>query len=584
METAFTTESMFKANCNLSNTSSILSNSISTTDAAYRVAGSRRDALYVVLPVTIIYLSIFLTGTIGNISTCIVIARNKSMHTATNYYLFSLAVSDLLLLFSGLPAEVYLVWSKYPYIFGEGFCILRGLAAECSTNASVLTITAFTIERYVAICHPFLSQTMSKLSRAIKLILFIWLISLCFAIPQALQFGIIAHPHISPDLVVCTLKTFVIKHSFELSTFLFFVIPMTLITVLYSMIGLKLRKSNAMKKRNIENQGIRKLPNSKNRRCESRHSTGKSSRRVLKMLVAVVVAFFICWAPFHVQRLIAIYGTGSDHVTSKSKWMEFLYLLFTYISGVLYYISTTINPILYNIMSNKFRAAFKETLARSCGNSKSSSQREPRSYSSLSRSRQRALGNFGCKTIGTGGTISNQESSEGSASLKDRHLTPVTEHPSIQKIGQFNENSDFFVNNKAKSNEQEQKLLETNKNAQTEVFQDVSHTQEYLLDDQHQLQKIQKNENDNKSVSINGDIIKNKETIGNMNNKSKNFGLPSVNEKKWWRMFKWLPGTTMLKLTKRPRNYVDVVISDIESNREEYSMTTCYIAGEHRSV
>jgi len=31
----------------------------------------------------------------------------------------------------------------------------------------------------------------------------------------------------------------------------------------------------------------------------------------------------------------------------------------TYISGVLYYLSTCINPLLYNIMSHKFREAFK---------------------------------------------------------------------------------------------------------------------------------------------------------------------------------------------------------------------------------
>lgn len=60
-----------------------------------------RDSLVIVIPLTVIYSAIFLTGIIGNIITCIVISRNKSMHTATNYYLFSLAVSDLLLLISG---------------------------------------------------------------------------------------------------------------------------------------------------------------------------------------------------------------------------------------------------------------------------------------------------------------------------------------------------------------------------------------------------------------------------------------------------------------------------------------------------
>lgn len=233
---------------------------------------SRRDSLYIVVPVTVVYLSIFVAGIVGNISTCIVIARNKSMHTATNYYLFSLAVSDLLLLASGLPAEIYLVWCKYPYVFGEVFCVIRGLAAETSTNASVLTITAFTVERYLAICHPFLSQTMSKLTRAVKLILVIWLVALSYALPQALQFGLIQH-QANPDMLMCTVKKVLILHSFELSTFLFFVIPMSLITVLYVLIGLKLRKSNMMKK----SSGKGKVGSCK-------HHPGRSSRRVLKML------------------------------------------------------------------------------------------------------------------------------------------------------------------------------------------------------------------------------------------------------------------------------------------------------------
>lgn len=107
----------------------------------------RRDSLYIVLPITVIYAVIFFTGVIGNISTCVVIARIKSMHTATNYYLFSLAVSDLLLLVSGLPPEMYYIWSHFPYIFGEAFCIIQSFAAETSANATVLTITAFTVER-----------------------------------------------------------------------------------------------------------------------------------------------------------------------------------------------------------------------------------------------------------------------------------------------------------------------------------------------------------------------------------------------------------------------------------------------------
>lgn len=49
-----------------------------------------------------VYVAIFLSGTVGNVCTCIVIARNRHMHTATNYYLFSLSVSDLATLFLGM--------------------------------------------------------------------------------------------------------------------------------------------------------------------------------------------------------------------------------------------------------------------------------------------------------------------------------------------------------------------------------------------------------------------------------------------------------------------------------------------------
>lgn len=59
------------------------------------------EPLFVLILVTVCYSLIFLAGILGNVITCLVIYRNKSMHTATNYYLFNLAISDLTLLLLG---------------------------------------------------------------------------------------------------------------------------------------------------------------------------------------------------------------------------------------------------------------------------------------------------------------------------------------------------------------------------------------------------------------------------------------------------------------------------------------------------
>ncbi|XP_025988373.1 neuromedin-U receptor 2-like isoform X1 [Solenopsis invicta] len=346
-------------------------------------AVDRRDSLYIVLPITVIYVVIFFTGLIGNISTCVVIARNKSMHTATNYYLFSLAVSDLLLLVFGLPPEMYYIWSHFPYIFGEAFCIIQSFASETSANATVLTITAFTIERYVAICHPFISHTMSKLSRAVKFVIAIWLLALCFAVPQAIQFGII-YSHYNGTVILdsarCSLRWTLIEHAFEISTFLFFVLPMTIITVLYVLIAIKLRHSSLLTTVSSKRHHTPDVLN----HVDSNRGKTNAQRNVIRMLVAVVVAFFICWAPFHAQRLLAVYAQSSSEPQDT---MVLVYTTLTYVSGVFYYLSTTVNPLLYNIMSNKFREAFKSMLPKYCIRKFSShkgNRRQP-TYSSLSR-------------------------------------------------------------------------------------------------------------------------------------------------------------------------------------------------------
>jgi len=93
---------------------------LSESEYLKSILGPKHLPLKLVLPVTFVYVTIFVTGVFGNVVTCIVIRRNPVMQTATNYYLFNLAVSDLLLLILGeskFPIKISFISSLQYYEF-----------------------------------------------------------------------------------------------------------------------------------------------------------------------------------------------------------------------------------------------------------------------------------------------------------------------------------------------------------------------------------------------------------------------------------------------------------------------------------
>jgi hypothetical protein len=77
-------------------------------------------------------------------------------------------------------------------------------------------------------------------------------------------------------------------------------------------------------------------------------------------LVAVVIAFIICYAPFHVQRLI----TSRLNVSHLSLIQQRAITVFYFISGIFYYFGSTVNPIFYHLFSRKYRLACIRTMKR----------------------------------------------------------------------------------------------------------------------------------------------------------------------------------------------------------------------------
>ncbi|XDV45737.1 hypothetical protein PO909_013783, partial [Leuciscus waleckii] len=71
---------------------------------------------------------------------------------------------------------------------------------------------------------------------------------------------------------------------------------------------------------------------------------------------AVVIAFVVCWLPYHARRLMYCY------VTEWTPALFDFYHYFYMVTNVLFYVSSAINPILYNLVSANYRQIFFSTL------------------------------------------------------------------------------------------------------------------------------------------------------------------------------------------------------------------------------
>ncbi|NXF04781.1 NMUR1 protein, partial [Smithornis capensis] len=319
----------------------------------HKYLGPRRSSFFV--PVCVIYLLIFLVGAVGNTLTCIVIFRHRFMRTPTNYYLFSLAVSDLLVLLLGMPLELYDLWSNYPFLLGASGCYFKTLLFEAVCFASILNVTALSVERYIAVVHPLKAKYVVTRNHAKKVIVTIWVLSVICSIPNTSVHGLqplyVPGRGQVPDSEICTLVKPRLTYNLiiQITTIIFFFLPMGTISVLYLLIGLQLKKEKM-----LEALGAK---TGSSRNCHNRQRQKKVKRRqVTKMLFVLVVVFGICWAPFHTDRLVWSF---------VSTWTSNMLHMFQYvhvISGVFFYLSSAANPILYNLMSSRFREMFKEVM------------------------------------------------------------------------------------------------------------------------------------------------------------------------------------------------------------------------------
>ncbi|XP_072239191.1 neuromedin-U receptor 2 [Leuresthes tenuis] len=313
----------------------------------FEILGPKRSPFF--FPVTTVYLLIFLTGLSGNLLTCAVIAKHKKMRNPTNFYLVSLAVSDLLVLMFGMPLEIYDLWQNYPFPFGEGGCYFKTFLFETVCFASILNVTALSMERYIAVVHPLKTRYLSTNQHAKRVITVVWVLSMICAIPNTSLHGIFYLPEKMEESAICTVlkPLWIYNLVMQITTVCFYFVPMLIISILYLVMGIHLSRERRNGRwdlgKNCCSNSRRKISVENGRR-----------RQVIKMLSIVVAVFGVCWAPFHIERLLW---------SSVSQWTDLMHNVYQYVhllSGIFFYLSSAVNPIIYSLLSTRFRECFRE--------------------------------------------------------------------------------------------------------------------------------------------------------------------------------------------------------------------------------
>ncbi|UJR22231.1 hypothetical protein I4U23_025294 [Adineta vaga] len=345
----------------------------------------------------VLYLIVFIVGTIGNILVIIVIQRNRSMRTVTNMFIMNLAAADLLVLLFCLPATVIQDVTK-TWFFGLILCKFVNYIQNMSISVSVLTLMGISIERYQAIVYP-LKFSGTK-QRARILILSIWLLSIVLVLPDAIMMTLSRQYGDRLSTIYLTYcqwnahPLFDLVYQLHISLCLF-IIPLCLMVYTYTGVARVLwgslpseqtylgekRKRNSSLMSHGDDINNNLMQNSTK---SSNIIVQETRQKAAKMLISVVIIFTICYIPVHVFNLFRYIYTYMEHVKlnkSNGDQVEcfepkIVYLertgttkivtISALISHFLPYFNSSINPIIYNIMSDKFRLKFRELFSSCC--------------------------------------------------------------------------------------------------------------------------------------------------------------------------------------------------------------------------
>ncbi|KAL5022392.1 hypothetical protein ScPMuIL_001547, partial [Solemya velum] len=291
----------------------------------------------------VLFLNAFVFGLIGNFLVCYVIWKNNHLRTVTNSFLMNLAVADFMVILICLPPTLTHHITE-SWFLGGAMCKIVGYIQDVSVLVSVLTLTAISVERYLAICNPLsFREIQFKTNFAI---IVIWAISMIVSLPNLVFLTLVPDEIIpsslSPLLTSC--KPSNSERELQYQIFLvavFYILPIYVMAFNYVKIGRCLWISTT----------TGTVAYAIGTDLQPGHLL--SRRRTARMLIVVVVVFILSYLPVYLLNILRYVGVlgaiKNDDAT----------VAIALTSHFLCYFNSAMNPVIYNFMSGKFRKEFR---------------------------------------------------------------------------------------------------------------------------------------------------------------------------------------------------------------------------------
>ncbi|XP_062576211.1 neuropeptide F receptor-like [Saccostrea cucullata] len=288
----------------------------------------------------LVFAIVIFFGFFENLAIVIVIIINKQLHTVTNIFICTLALSDIMLCAFNLPFQLHYGITDF-WKFGPVLCRVIIPMFTMPVFVSTYAMLMIAIERYIVIVFPFRKKIAKK--QAICIVAIIILFAMAFTVPAIVHTELkIAEYDMRPFIDERIYRPFCLEVWEERSSRIYtifgfafqFVIPKTLISVLYFQIY------QVLKRRPVKRKETRR------------------NYHITRILVSITILFTLTWLPFQLFSITLYFSPDIFQTLGAA------YKLVDLLLKIIAMSSSCINPFFYGWLNNNFRREMGTMLGR----------------------------------------------------------------------------------------------------------------------------------------------------------------------------------------------------------------------------